>query len=216
MDEASASGADSWAERAIEDACARAEKWFRQLPRFEPRVNLGSVVGHRHPALLSEQDSVIHFARFLNEAGVSWDAIHHEVSVSRWLFEPPHPAAAAGVSKWRWRADLTLLKSEDFLAAPLPATDPSFKFDACLEFAYLSDFWTLPRVHPYGEPAKGRVKVQKDVGKIGRYLAAGACQVGYVIVFEECDCGFPPTFVSDAEASQGCRVRFIRGYRAST
>lgn len=201
----------SWAEGAIEEACERAEQWYRTLPRFPQRVNLGSVVGHRHPALLSEQDCVIHFARFLNEAGVPWDAIHHQVSVSRWLFEPPHPAATAGASKWRWRVDLALLGSEDFVAARLPATDPSFMFDACLEFAYLSDFWTLPRVHPYGEPAKGREKVQKDVEKVARYLAGGACRVGYVIVFEECDCGFSSTFVSDAEASDGCRVRFVRG-----
>jgi hypothetical protein len=56
----------------------------------------------------------------------------------------------------RWRVDLALLKSEEFLAADLPATEPGFKFDALLEFAYLGDFWTLERVHPYGEPAKGR------------------------------------------------------------
>ena len=30
------------------------------------------------------------------------------------------------------------------------------KFDALLDFAHLGDFWTLERVHPYGEPAKGR------------------------------------------------------------
>lgn len=203
-------GATSWAGSAIEEACSRAEQWYETLPSFSPRVNLGSVVGHKHPALLSEQDCVINFARFLNEAGVPWDAIHHEVSVSRWMFDHPHPAATAGSNKWR--VDLALLKSKDFLAARLPATEPGFQFAACLEFAYLSDFWTLPGVHPFGQPAKGHEKVQKDVEKINRYLAGSACRTGYVVVFEECDCGFSRTFVSNAEASHGCRVRFVRGY----
>ena len=209
---ATTSADSSWADKAIEGACERAEQWYRTLPRFAERVNLGSVVGHRHPALLSEQDCVIHFARFVNEAGVPWDAIHHQVSVSRWLFEHPHPAATVGANQRRWRVDRALLRSEEFLRARLPATDPAFMFDACLEFAYLSDFWTLPGVHPYGQPAKGREKVQNDVEKVGRYIAGGACRAGYVIVFEECDCEFPPTFVSEAEASHGCRVRFVRGY----
>jgi hypothetical protein len=104
---------------------------------------LGSVIGFKHPALVSEQDCVIHFARFLNEVGVPWDAIHHQVSVSRWLFEEPHPAATAGAN--RWRVDLALLRSEDFLGAHLPATAPGFQFDACLEFGYLTDYWTVPR-----------------------------------------------------------------------
>ena len=200
-----------WAENAIEEACRRAEQWYRALPQFLDRVVLGSVTGFKHPALISEQDCVIHFARFLNDAGVPWDAIHHQVSVSHWLFDHPHPAATAkGATKWR--VDLALLDSEKFRTAKLPAREPGFQFDSCLEFAYLSDFWTLPGVHPFGAPAKGRDKVLVDVEKIARYLSGGACRTGYVIVFEECDWGFSPTFVSDAEASQGCRVRFVRGY----
>jgi hypothetical protein len=200
----------SWADRAIDDACERAEEWYRTLTQFPNRVNLGSVIGFKHPALVSEQDCVIHFARFLNEVGVPWDAIHHQVSVSRWLFEEPHPAASAGAKTWR--VDLALLTSEDFLAAGLPATEPGFRFDTCLEFAYLTDYWTLPDAHPWGAPANGRSKVQKDVEKIARYLGGGVCQSGYVIVFEECDWGFPPTFVAEAETNHGCRVRFVRGY----
>jgi hypothetical protein len=41
--------ATSWVETAIEEACSRAEEWYRELPQFENRVNLGSVVGFRHP-----------------------------------------------------------------------------------------------------------------------------------------------------------------------
>jgi hypothetical protein len=168
-------------------------------------------VGRKHPALMSEQDCVIHFARFLSESGVPWESIHHEVSVSRWLFEPPHPAATADGAN-RWRVDMTLLGSDEFLAARLPATDSRFQFDACLEFAYLSDFWTLDGVHPYGEPAKGRMKVAADVQKVARYLSAGACRLGYVIVFAECDWGFPSSFASEAENDTGCRLRFVCGY----
>lgn len=87
---------DTWAEDAIEDACRRAEQWFRRLPSFDPRVNLHSVVGRKHPAILSEQDCVINFARFLNEAGVPWDAIHHEVSVCHPPSTPSHSRVGYG------------------------------------------------------------------------------------------------------------------------
>lgn len=82
---APASETSSWAEASIEGACRRAEEWYRSLPRFDPRpiAGGGSVVGWRQPAILSERDSVINFARCLNEEGVRWDAIHHEVSISR-------------------------------------------------------------------------------------------------------------------------------------
>lgn len=195
------------ADQAVEDACRRAESWYRALPRFPKRVNLGSVVGFRQPAILSEHDCVINFARFLNEVGVPWDALHHEVSRSRWLFEAPHPAAAV-----KWRIDLALLSSDDLLHADLPATDASFRFDAAFEFAYISDSWSLPGAAAYGEPAKSRAKVEHDVEKVAGYLAAGVCDYGYVIVFEEAESGFDPAFAADAEASTGCRVRFIRGY----
>jgi hypothetical protein len=92
---ASEPAASSWAEPAIETACRRAEEWYRSLPTFEPRpfVGAGEVIGHKYPALLSERDCVINFARFLEEEGVSWDAIHHEVPISRWMFDAEHPAA---------------------------------------------------------------------------------------------------------------------------
>jgi len=204
---------ESWADSAIETAVRQAEAWFRALPEFKRRVNLGSVVGRRRPAILSEHDCVMNFARFLNEAGVAWDAIHHQVSCSRWLFDGSHPAARAGlVGKKRWCADLGLVKTEDFLKAELPAKlAGGFQFDAFLEFAYLSDFFTLPSVHPYGHPAKYRQKVSDDVAKIASYLATSVCRSGYVVVFAECDCEFPSGFQADAEKKR-CQVRFVRGY----
>jgi hypothetical protein len=86
---------------------------------------------------------VIHFARFLNEADVPWDAMHHQVSVSRWLFDDPHPAATEIMleeKRKRWRVDLAILESERFRTARPPATKKGFGFDAFLEFAYLDDF----------------------------------------------------------------------------
>ncbi len=82
-------------ETAVEQACEAAEDWFRALPPFPTRVNLGSVVGHRSPGLLSERDCVVAFIRFLVEAGLPWEGIHNEVPISRWIFDKPHPAATA-------------------------------------------------------------------------------------------------------------------------
>jgi hypothetical protein len=200
----------SWAEQAIEEACLAAEDWYRSLPQFPNRVNLGSVVGFRHPAILSEQDCVFNFARFLNGAGIPWDAIHAEVSGSRWLFDDPHPGAATGGS--RWRADLALIDSESFLAEELPARAPGFQFDAFLEFSYIPDSWTVLGAAPWGEPKKSRAKVEADMEKIAGYMKSGLCRLGYAIVFEEAESGFPPELAAEVEAETGCRLRFVRGY----
>jgi hypothetical protein len=209
----------AWSETAIEAACRRIEEWYRALPAFKMRtvVDRGQVVGRRSPAILSERDCVINFARLLHEEGVPWDAIHHEVPFSRWMFDEPHPAAMAmpktAAGKRRPRiVDLVLVKTEDFLAAQLPAVAPGFQFDAFVEFGYLSDYWKVPGARVFGgDPVKGRNKVEEDVEKIGVNLSTGACRLGYVVVFEECDWGFEETFAADAETQHhGCRVRFIR------
>jgi hypothetical protein len=205
----------SWAESAVEGACRRAEAWYQDLAVFEPRavVGAGEVVGHKHPALLSERDCVIHFARFLHEEGVPWDAVHHEVPMSRWIFDSPHPAATKMTpAQRRRRIDLALVKSEDLLKIRLPVVEPGFQFDAFLEFGYLSDYWKVPGAVLFGDPAAGRKKVEADVEKIAVHLETGACRLGYVIVFEECDWGFERIFASQAEQQSGCRVRFVRGY----
>jgi hypothetical protein len=209
-------GAGSY-ESAIEEACLRAEQWYRTLPEFRNQVNLGNVVGFKHPALVSEHDCVIHFARFLNEAGVPWEAMNHELSVSRWLFDNEHPAATArkeaALGEKRWRVDLALRDTEEFRNAPLPIeTEPGFQFDAFLEFKYLKNYWTLPKARSFGDPEEGRANVQRDVEKIARYLDRyHACRAGYMIVFEECDWGFTPESIKEMERS-GCRVRFVRSY----
>jgi hypothetical protein len=209
--------ASGWSESAIEAACERAEEWFQALPVFGTRtvVGGGQVVGRRHPAILSERDCVINFARFLNEEGVPWDAIHHEVSLSRWMFDEPHPAATMMTpAQRRRRVDLALVKVEDFMGAELPALAPGFQFDAFLEFGYLSDYWKVQGARIFGgDPVKGREKVKADIEKIGIHLAAGGCGLGYVIVFEECDWGFAEEFAAEAETRHnGCRVRFVRNH----
>ncbi len=147
----------NWAEDAIETACDRAEKWYRRLVPFQTRVNLGKCVGRKFPAILSEQDCVMHFARFLNEAGIAWEDMHHQVSSSRWLFELPHEG---GISD-RWCADLTLVKEQDLQRAQLPAKPKEFQFDACVEFAYLSDFYMLPRLLLMVSPKRGDRKSKR-------------------------------------------------------
>jgi hypothetical protein len=202
-----------WAEAAIDEACLSTQEWFRSLPQFEPRVNLRSVVGYRSPALLSERDCVIAFARFLVEAGVPWNAIHHEVSISRWIFDAPHPAATAmTTTAARRRIDLVLVKQQDLLAARLPAVAPGFAFEAFIEFGYLTDFWMEPQAQRFREPLAGREKVAADVRKIASHLEAGACRLGYVVAFEECDYGFEQDFATVAEVQSDCRVRFIRNF----
>ena len=195
-------------DEAIEEARARAAEWFRSLPTFPKRVNLGSVVGGKKPAVLSEGDCVMQFARFLNEVGLSWESIHHQLKASRWLFDTPHPAAGG-----TWAVDIAIIDSDAFLNAELPATTAGFQFDAFLEFKYLSDFWTQPSVNPYGQPKKGIAAVNDDAAKVGRYVQGGVCRSGYVIVFEECDSGFAADFAAATEADTGVRVRYVRDWQ---
>jgi len=106
-----------------------------------------------------------------------------------------------------------LVQTDAFLATQLPLTSPGFQFDAILEFGYFSDYWTVPGARIFGgDPTGGRGKVDGDVEKVGLHLSTGACRLGYVIVFEECDWGFEESYAADAEVKNGCRVRFIRGY----
>jgi hypothetical protein len=210
-------GADQF-EAAIEWACVAAEEWFRTLPPFLTRVNLASVVGHRSPWLLSERDCVVVFIRFLVDAGLRWEAIHNEVSISRWIFDKPHPAATVMAGSQR-RVDLVLVDPDLFARAELPATSAGegFQFDSFLEFGFLGDWWQQSNAVTWGDPmTEGRTKVAADVEKISRHLEARACRLGYVIVFEECDYGFEAEFAMESESRTGCRVRFIRSWAGKT
>jgi hypothetical protein len=164
----------SWADGFVDDASVKTETWFKDCPPFGQQVNLGTVVGYRGPTFLSEHDCVIHFARHLHEAGVPWEDMHYELSLSKWMFAAPHPAA--GAVDGRWRIDLALVRQADLLKAGLPATDESFKFEAFFEFAYLGNYWTLPGADRYGAPKSGWRKVEKRSGQ-ARVPMPGAARV---------------------------------------
>jgi hypothetical protein len=205
-------------EVAVERACAEAGEWFRSLRPFPNRVNLGSVVGFRSPALLSERDCVLAFIRCLLNAGLTWESIHNEVSISRWIFDAPHPAATAMTKGGlRRRVDVVLADPDTLAEAELPAaSEDGFRFEAFLEFGYLTDYWKQPKARIFSrDPIGGQKKVAADVEKIDRHLADHACRLGYVIVFEECDYGFASEFAAQAATKRGCRVRFIRAWTPS-
>ena len=190
-----------------EAACDLAEAWLRGLPAWEthPSTSDGSVSGHRGPTLVSEADCVLHFARFLNDAGVPWEDMHLELSRVKSMFAMTHPTFAEG---HKWRVDLAVVARDKLASAAPPLVDNSFRFDAFYEFALASSFWL--HGNAFGQPTKLREKVAHDVTKIARYVELGLCDQAYVIVFEECDHGFAanplPTLAPDV------RVRILRGW----
>jgi hypothetical protein len=65
-----------------------------------------------------------------------------------------------------------------------------------------------------GVRSAGARKSRPTSRRSALHLETGACRVGCVIVFEECDYGFEEAFAAEAEANHhGCRVRFIKGER---
>jgi hypothetical protein len=53
---------EAWSTTRIERALDDAEAWFNAVPVFDPRVNLGTVVGFRSPSAISEADCVLQTA----------------------------------------------------------------------------------------------------------------------------------------------------------
>jgi hypothetical protein len=165
----------SWAEEAIEGACLSAEQWMRGLPTFDPqpKTSDGAVVAGRYPALLSERDCAVAFARMLHDQGVPWEAIHSELSISRWIFDSSHRAgrkmSESGALR---RVDLALVKPEEMLHAAFPASDPGFQFDAFMEFGQLTSYWTVPGAKCYGVKNKAHKKVKADIEEISAQVAS--------------------------------------------
>jgi hypothetical protein len=160
-------------EAEIADACRRAEAWFQATAKFpNGPIVVRSVVGFEHPALLSEADCRLHFARFLVEAGVPWEAIHMELSNSIWMFDAPHPAASIP-----WRTDVAIVDPTRFSSAELPAVSTEgFRFDAFLEFKFFHDPFSASLVAN---------DLRRDAMKVAADLATGAADAGYVIAFAE-------------------------------
>jgi hypothetical protein len=160
-------------EAEVADACRRAEAWFRATPKFpNGPIVVRSVVGFEHPALLSEADCRLHFARFLVDAGVPWEAIHMELSNSIWIFDAPHPAASIP-----WRTDIAIVDPARFSSAELPAVSPEgFRFDAFLEFKFFHEPFSASTVAN---------DLRRDALKVADDLKTRAADAGYVIAFAE-------------------------------
>lgn len=189
-------------EQRIDETCARMEAWLRDLPEWtsHPRNPSGSVSSHFGPTILSEHDCVLHFARFLSDAGVSWRDMHLELSPGQWMFTP---APGAHPPK---RIDLAIIERDRLQAAPLPSAIGDVRLDVVMEFALASNYWMFGS----GSPRVARTKVEADVEKVGEYLRSGLARRGYVIVIEECDHLFPADFAEASARRLGVDVRLLR------
>lgn len=179
-------------EKQIARALADTERWLRKQPTWKNEHlanSKGTVVSHRGPAILSESDAVLQFARFLNKQGVPWRDIHIEVAPGQWLVDP-----TSGRSRPR-RIDLAIV-DRDRLAkrtTPFsPARDKDFLFDAIFTFKLASNSWDRPLKS--GRKPKPPVRMQKniqaEVKKMGSYLRDLWANRGYVVVIEEVDYGW--------------------------
>lgn len=193
----------------IDSACARIERWIRELPRWpaDPVSASGSSAGPGGPTLLSEADCQLQFARQLNATGVAWEDLHIELQRTAWMYKPDRPGAHE-----KWRADLAVVDRDSLAASPVPDGAGKLVFDAFIEFAFASSHWKYGPL--WGDPDKKRAKVAADIEKVSRYVKYGLCHLGYVVVVEECDYGFEESFVGRAEqAHPGVLVRIVRGWR---
>jgi hypothetical protein len=181
----------------IAAATARTTAWLQGLPewRAHPTNASGTVSAHFGPTILSEHDCVLHYARFLVEAGVPWEDLHLELSPGQWMYDAPR-----GVKPKR--IDLTIVPRERLATAPLPVPAGGLELDAVFEFALASNYWQ----YGTGSPRGLLGKVDTDVAKVAEYLRSGLATRGYVVVVEECAHGFPATYAHDAR-SASARVK---------
>jgi hypothetical protein len=190
---------------SIDAACAQMEAWLRTLPAWpkHPTNTSGSVSSHFGPTILSEEDCVMHFARFLADASVAWDDMHLELSPGQWMY-----TAEAGAPMPK-RIDLAVMRRERLQSAGLPVAPGSVPLEAVCEFALASNYWE----YGGGSPKVIREKVETDVAKVANYLHTGLADQGYVIVIEECDHSFTPAFVQSASIEHGVDVRLLRSWQ---
>jgi hypothetical protein len=190
---------------AIESAADNMHAWLRGLPEWpvHPTNPSGSVSSHFGPTLLSEHDCVLHFARWLHQAGVPWEDIHLELSPGQWMFKP------ATDHRLPKRIDLAIIRRERLRRAQLPTAAGDFRLDAVVEFGLASNYWQFGA----GSPRALLNKVQNDVAKVAEYVRSGLADHGYVVVVEECDHGFAPSFEADARTRLGVDVLILRRWR---
>jgi hypothetical protein len=172
----------------IAEAVADMKAWLRALPAWpkHPTNASGSVSAHFGPTILSEHDCVMHFARFLNQAGVPWEDMHLELAPGQWMYH-----ATASMPR---RIDLAVIAPGRLAAAGLPVAPGALPLDAVFEFALASSYWQFGS----GSAQTLRTKVDKDVAKVANYLRSGLAARGYVVVIEECDHSFPAAYAEQA------------------
>ncbi|MGH2958575.1 MAG: hypothetical protein ACRDKE_03150 [Solirubrobacterales bacterium] len=196
-------------EKQIARALADTERWLRKQPTWKTghlANKKDTAVSPRGPAILSQADAVMQFARFLNKQGVAWRDIHVDVSPAQWLVDPTTGR------KRPQRIDLAIV-DRDRLAkrtSPFsPARDKDFLFDAIFEFQLASSSWTRPRKS--GRVPKPPVRIEKsinaEVKKMGSYLRDLWANRGYVVVIEEADYGWKRP--SDA-SKDGLSVHYLK------
>ncbi|MBJ7458596.1 MAG: hypothetical protein JHD02_05355 [Thermoleophilaceae bacterium] len=196
-------------EKQIAKALADTERWLRKQPTWAGGhlANAkGSVVSHRGPAVLSEADAVLQFARFLNKQGVAWRDMHIDVSPNQWLVEP-----TAGRSRPR-RIQLAIVDRDRLVerTAPFsPARDKDFLFDAIFQFKLASSSWDRPRAsgRKPKPPARIEAGIKADVKKMSSNLRDLWANRGYVVVIEETDYGW--TRPGDA-SKDGLSVHYLQ------
>ena len=186
----------------IADATRRMTEWLCALPEWPTHpVNASrSVSAHYGPTILSEHDCVMHYARFLSQAGVAWEDMHLELSPGQWMYE------TTGASPKR--IDLAVVAPGRLAGAGLPVPAGALPLDAVFEFALASNYWKFGG----GSPRAMRAKIAQDVDKVAEYLRTGLAARGYVVVVEECDHSFPAAYAADAGVA-GVDVLLLQQWR---
>jgi hypothetical protein len=188
----------------IAEATSRMATWLRTLPEWpsHPVNATETVSAHFGPTLLSEHDCILHYARFLSDAGVPWEDVHLELSPGKWMYDTPHGAKPK-------RIDLAIMRRDRLAAATLPAAAGALPLDAVFEFALASNYWR----HGIGSRRALRDKVDTDVAKVAEYLRSGLATRGYVVIVEEADHGFPDTYAEHAGAASGVEVVLLQQWQ---
>ena len=183
----------------IAEAVAGMSAWLRALPEWpkHPTNASGSVSAHFGPTILSEHDCVMHFARFLHQAGVPWEDMHLELSPGQWMYHATGPKPK--------RIDLAVIAPGRLADAGLPVPAGGLPLDAVFEFALASNYWQ----HGGGGPKPLKAKVDADVAKVAEYVTSGQAARGYVVVIEECDHSFPAAYADQARA-EGVEVLLLQ------
>lgn len=186
----------------IADATRRMTEWLCALPEWPTHpVNASrSVSAHYGPTILSEHDCVMHYARFLSQAGVAWEDMHLELSPGQWMYETTGASPSASTSpSWHpggWPAPgcpcpPERCRSTPSSSSPWPATTGS---SAAAPLAPC-------------EPRSTRTWTRS--GQAGAQVLGAR---GYVVVVEECDHSFPAAYAADAGVA-GVDVLLLQQWR---